>query len=392
MNKLHLMLEEETRILYKCSYCNGLFTQRQQDKFVCPKAKIFIDFHGKVIANHVFDRSFDIKKFINFLRQTMKYTWKEIYWKIYAHTVDFDCKTCGKKFNGATAKQCSYHTGKAMYSFGSNKGTYTCWGQETMRFGSSKLDVGCMTQDHEPSSNSDEFAKLIEVERVDSSQEPFRPKINNNKDLEACKVFSDAVIDLPQAEPEAERFKCITDAIKRYLKDNKSSLLIIDEDEDEPEKPQRSVSKSPGRKVLPSRFNRAFNGTPLRMRSNSKLEANKAEKSMTEKKADPPMEDQNLLLIKKENSKSNIVDDSKDGETKEETEKSDEKQGDDTQPASGNANNQNSSKNLSPKRNGKRRKKGKALQPVPPFLNPTTQAARDFMRDAQREQDQADMQ
>jgi hypothetical protein len=35
----------------------------------CPKAKIFIDFHGTVIAQHVADRSWDINKFVMYLRQ-----------------------------------------------------------------------------------------------------------------------------------------------------------------------------------------------------------------------------------------------------------------------------------------------------------------------------------
>jgi len=90
MNKLHIMLEDDSSILYKCSYCTKLFTQRQQEKFACPKAKIFIDFHGSVIANHMFDRSFDIKKFITFLKNNLKYSWKQVYWKIYSHIIDFE--------------------------------------------------------------------------------------------------------------------------------------------------------------------------------------------------------------------------------------------------------------------------------------------------------------
>jgi DNA-directed RNA polymerase subunit RPC12/RpoP len=93
MNKLNIMLEDETNILYKCSYCSKLFTQKQQDKFGCQKAKIFIDFHGKVIANHMFDRTFDVKKFINYCKTNMKFSWKQIYWKVYSHTQDFQCKT-----------------------------------------------------------------------------------------------------------------------------------------------------------------------------------------------------------------------------------------------------------------------------------------------------------
>jgi DNA-directed RNA polymerase subunit RPC12/RpoP len=104
MNKLHLLLEDESAHLYKCSYCTKLFTQQQQEKFGCPKAKIFIDYHGSVIAKHMLDRSFDSKKFITFLKNSLKYTWRQIYWKIYSHTIDFECKTCDKPFNGAYAK------------------------------------------------------------------------------------------------------------------------------------------------------------------------------------------------------------------------------------------------------------------------------------------------
>ena len=35
----------------------------------CPKAKIFIDFHGSVIAQHISDRGWDINKFVMYLRQ-----------------------------------------------------------------------------------------------------------------------------------------------------------------------------------------------------------------------------------------------------------------------------------------------------------------------------------
>lgn len=35
---------------------------------MCPKAKIFIDFYGTVIAQHVSDKTWDINKFVMFLR------------------------------------------------------------------------------------------------------------------------------------------------------------------------------------------------------------------------------------------------------------------------------------------------------------------------------------
>lgn len=50
MKKLELMFEDEQSMLHRCAYCNSLFTQAQREWMMCPKAKIFIDFHGTVIA------------------------------------------------------------------------------------------------------------------------------------------------------------------------------------------------------------------------------------------------------------------------------------------------------------------------------------------------------
>ena len=50
MKKLELLFEEEANMLYRCVYCNYLYTSAQREWMVCEKAKIFIDFHGIVIA------------------------------------------------------------------------------------------------------------------------------------------------------------------------------------------------------------------------------------------------------------------------------------------------------------------------------------------------------
>lgn len=175
MNKLHLLLEEESKILYKWSYWNKLFTQNQQERFTCPKAKIFIDYHGSVIAKHMLDRSFDMKKFISFLKNNMKYSWKQIYWKVFSHTLDFEWKTWGGLFNGAYAMHWYYHPSKALFSFGSNKGTYTWCKQETLRFTTSIWNDGCLTQDHVPWKDLEQFQKLLEGDRKYFTQEPFKP-------------------------------------------------------------------------------------------------------------------------------------------------------------------------------------------------------------------------
>lgn len=50
MKKLELLFEDESNMLNRCVYCDTLFTTSQREWMNCPKAKIFIDFYGAVIA------------------------------------------------------------------------------------------------------------------------------------------------------------------------------------------------------------------------------------------------------------------------------------------------------------------------------------------------------
>jgi hypothetical protein len=54
-------------LLNRCIYCAQLYTSDQNQWMMCPNAKIFIDFHGQVIAQHVADRFFDLNGFIQFM-------------------------------------------------------------------------------------------------------------------------------------------------------------------------------------------------------------------------------------------------------------------------------------------------------------------------------------
>ena len=89
---------------------------------MCTKAKIFIDFHGSVIAQHVADRSWDINKFVMYLRQKQNLPWKEIFMKFYARLCDFQCDDCGEMFIGAELNHCSFHTLTPKFSAGVNQG------------------------------------------------------------------------------------------------------------------------------------------------------------------------------------------------------------------------------------------------------------------------------
>lgn len=46
MKKLELLLEKEKNYLFKCAYCNSLFTKCQRKLLTCYYSKAFIDFKG----------------------------------------------------------------------------------------------------------------------------------------------------------------------------------------------------------------------------------------------------------------------------------------------------------------------------------------------------------
>ena len=46
-------MAQEENTLYRCAFCQKLFTAAQRDWECCCKAPSLIDFHGKAISEHV---------------------------------------------------------------------------------------------------------------------------------------------------------------------------------------------------------------------------------------------------------------------------------------------------------------------------------------------------
>jgi len=153
MKKLTTLLDDDNNSLSRCVYCNKLFTQSQRTWMVCPKACGFIDFHGTVIAEHVADRYWDTRKFLNYLKQSCGLTLKEIYYKIWSHLITLHCGECDQNYIGAEISHCSYHSQKARFGSGSNNGAYLCCGAPAIRFDTALRTDGCTAKDHTLANN-----------------------------------------------------------------------------------------------------------------------------------------------------------------------------------------------------------------------------------------------
>ncbi len=120
--KLEGLLGEEARQLLRCTYCGRIFTAAQAQWMVCAKAKIFLDFHGNVIAQHVAARSFDFHKYLLWLRNK-SLSWRDIYWRIWAMTTTLYCTVCKRSFVARHMAQCTYHAVGATFDAQGKSGT-----------------------------------------------------------------------------------------------------------------------------------------------------------------------------------------------------------------------------------------------------------------------------
>jgi hypothetical protein len=96
MRKLDQLLasSESKYMLQRCAYCNKLYSLHSQDKLNCSKAKIFIDFHGSVIAKHMPDRGFDFKKFVGYVTSRKLMDYRQLYWRVLSWALIMKCSDC----------------------------------------------------------------------------------------------------------------------------------------------------------------------------------------------------------------------------------------------------------------------------------------------------------
>ena len=108
-------------------------------------------------GKHVIDKEWDLKKFITFVRETYRISWKEIYWKVWSYLYIFKCERCSEYFPIAEMGNCSFHSEKPIAKYSVNSSgkvfEFPCCKLEMnvqgMIDGSGKQNVGCKMQMHE---------------------------------------------------------------------------------------------------------------------------------------------------------------------------------------------------------------------------------------------------
>lgn len=150
-HKLEELLNDTENELHLCVYCRSLFTAKQRERTVCPKADIFIDFHGNAIAKHVADETWDVSRYVRHCHEQLQLPWRAIYWRVWGRVQTFYCAICQQSFCGAELEHCSYHPSTPKWHEAPNvhTGVYPCCMQPAVRFGASMDTTGCCARDHD---------------------------------------------------------------------------------------------------------------------------------------------------------------------------------------------------------------------------------------------------
>ena len=181
MRKLQQMLSEPENELYLCSSCLGLFSQRQKEHMRCPKAKLFIDYHGRIVARHTPSANWDLNQVqLDFLLpspspvlfaspspspspppspshvaskalvtlRARRVSWCDIFWKFWGVMSDMRCSECRQMFAVAELGHCAYHAEEPVFDPKTHLGKYKCCQANLLRFDTLGKPTGCRARNH----------------------------------------------------------------------------------------------------------------------------------------------------------------------------------------------------------------------------------------------------
>jgi len=171
-----IYLNKDVNKLSKWIHCNTLYTEEQSKWMTWPQAGIFIDYRGRVIANHFPDSNWSIDDFFAFLRRN-GVSWKRIFWKIWGRLCTDEWKVCSQKFVLAELEHCTYHLEAPKFVYGSNNGTYPCCEAEAVRFSTGVNEGGCQNKRHSfKYLNPDSIEYAFLIKHYESIKENFQLK------------------------------------------------------------------------------------------------------------------------------------------------------------------------------------------------------------------------
>jgi hypothetical protein len=154
MKKLQELLDDEAAKLQCCCHCGKLYTAELHGKVFCRKAKMFVDFHGEMVASCQPSKGWNVNNYVKQLRAE-EMAWREIYWKIWGATRVL-VSTDGTYFVSNEYNHRNYHAEPADCQLSQNRGTHPCCGAIGYRFWPWVEPLGCKGSKYSVAPGEDE--------------------------------------------------------------------------------------------------------------------------------------------------------------------------------------------------------------------------------------------
>eukprot|EP00668_Euglena_longa_P038580 GGOE01049614.1.p1 GENE.GGOE01049614.1~~GGOE01049614.1.p1 ORF type:complete len:540 (+),score=142.95 GGOE01049614.1:133-1752(+) len=171
--KLRDLLDGPTgeSLLQRCRLCSGLLVVGSRLPSFCPKAPVTIDRWGRLQADHVGDKEWDVTAYLLQLRR-LPLSWTEVYWRIWALLTECFCEVCQAWFPMARFGHCLHHpTDPVLPAGGGAVPIYGCCNTEVPGFGAYGVPqpTGCQARNHTISvwpGAADSKAALVAKQRM----------------------------------------------------------------------------------------------------------------------------------------------------------------------------------------------------------------------------------
>jgi len=155
--------------LKSCAHCKKIYSQSHIKAYgPCPKAKISVNFHGLIVANHAPQENWDPWTHAQYVHKTdgMNWTWRIIYWRLWGHINILYCESCKKDFPAVFMNRCYYHP--SSYINCDKGGIYPCCKQDYLQFNAStpQVKAGCSVRKHLVTASSNVLTKFNKAEDV----------------------------------------------------------------------------------------------------------------------------------------------------------------------------------------------------------------------------------
>ena len=167
---------------------------------------------------HIKDKTWNVSQFTTYLRDQCL-SWREIYYKLWAHFVTLNCEDCRRNFIGAEIGQCIYHSQLP------DRTEYPCCGM--LKFVPGSMRKGCNSKNHSLAIewSSAENQKLYNdlIKRYHIIAEPY---IDEDHYEEQYEILESQITDFGRmTQPES---KDIIDSIPLYkIKDSPPLNVLL---------------------------------------------------------------------------------------------------------------------------------------------------------------------